>query len=503
MPRFEITSPDGKRFEVTAPDGATQEQVLSYAQSQFAKPPQEPPSTLAVAGNAAVKGAAGFADMFGNAPANAWNVGQAALAYGREALGDNEAFLKTHLFQPPNLAHRGMEAIGLIRPENEPQTAGQRLLDMGMQGAVGALGGPGGVLKSVATGAAAGTAGQVAKEVTGSDAAAVGIGLATPFALRGGGMGAHPSANPVRDATLKEGQQAGYVVPPTSVNPSFFNNRLESLAGKAAVGQEAAARNQAVTNALAARSLGLPSDTPITDAVLNQVRQQAAQPYRDVASLSPMAANALEKLKEARHEVSGHYRHAQMSGDPKALKEAKAWEQKADLYETAIEKMANRAGRQDLVQALADARRTIAKSYDIEKAMNVGDANVSAPIIGSQLDKAGVAAKSGELATIGKMANAFPQVMREGAKIPAAGVSGTDAAASALLGTMGYGAAGPVGLTAAALPLLRGPARALALSGPYQRFATTPGLQPQTLGDTSIQALLASRAIADQQGMHP
>jgi hypothetical protein len=35
---FEITSPDGKRFEVTAPDGATQEQVLSYAQSQFNPP---------------------------------------------------------------------------------------------------------------------------------------------------------------------------------------------------------------------------------------------------------------------------------------------------------------------------------------------------------------------------------------------------------------------------------------------------------------------------------
>jgi hypothetical protein len=38
MPRYEITSPNGKRFEVTAPDGATQEQVLSYAQAQFNPP---------------------------------------------------------------------------------------------------------------------------------------------------------------------------------------------------------------------------------------------------------------------------------------------------------------------------------------------------------------------------------------------------------------------------------------------------------------------------------
>lgn len=36
MPRFEITSPDGKRFEINAPEGATQEQALEFAKSQFA-----------------------------------------------------------------------------------------------------------------------------------------------------------------------------------------------------------------------------------------------------------------------------------------------------------------------------------------------------------------------------------------------------------------------------------------------------------------------------------
>ena len=40
MPRFEITSPEGKRFEITAPEGATQEQVLSYAKSQFSVDPR-------------------------------------------------------------------------------------------------------------------------------------------------------------------------------------------------------------------------------------------------------------------------------------------------------------------------------------------------------------------------------------------------------------------------------------------------------------------------------
>lgn len=38
MPVFEITSPSGETFEVTAPEGASEKDVLSYAQSQFAKP---------------------------------------------------------------------------------------------------------------------------------------------------------------------------------------------------------------------------------------------------------------------------------------------------------------------------------------------------------------------------------------------------------------------------------------------------------------------------------
>jgi len=83
------------------------------------------------------------------------------------------------------------------------------------------------------------------------------------------------------------------------------------------------------------------------------------------------------------------------------------------------------------------------------------------------------------LLTIGKMAEAFPSVMREGARVPSSGVSGTDAAASALLGTVGYGAAGgPAGMAAAALPLLRSPARSLVLSNPYQNFATS-GVNPR------------------------
>src|SRR6185436_5768655 len=88
----------------------------------------EPPSTLAVAGNAVAKGVASTLDMFGNAPTNAFNLGQGVIGYTAEALGHPEVWADRTYGTPPNFAQRGMTALGLIKPENEPQTAGQRIL---------------------------------------------------------------------------------------------------------------------------------------------------------------------------------------------------------------------------------------------------------------------------------------------------------------------------------------------------------------------------------------
>ena len=46
MPSYEVTSPDGKTWEVNAPEGATQDQVLSYAKSQWSA--QSKPAPAAV-----------------------------------------------------------------------------------------------------------------------------------------------------------------------------------------------------------------------------------------------------------------------------------------------------------------------------------------------------------------------------------------------------------------------------------------------------------------------
>lgn len=52
MPKYEISSPDGRKFEITAPEGATQEQVLAYAKSNFGSPtPKQEPVDLGTVGS--------------------------------------------------------------------------------------------------------------------------------------------------------------------------------------------------------------------------------------------------------------------------------------------------------------------------------------------------------------------------------------------------------------------------------------------------------------------
>lgn len=75
MPRFEVTSPDGRTIEVTAPEGATEQQAIAYAQQNWAQllaaqPKKE--SGLLAAGKSGLgslisSGATGLESLFGDA----------------------------------------------------------------------------------------------------------------------------------------------------------------------------------------------------------------------------------------------------------------------------------------------------------------------------------------------------------------------------------------------------------------------------------------------------
>lgn len=445
----------------------------------------EPPSALAVAGNAAWKGLAGVGDMAANV---AGAVGNALIP---------PAFRPGAMQNPVSTA---LTAAGAIKPENEPQTPGQRILDMAVQAGVGTAIAPAagiaGVAKNLAMGAVSGTAAGLTKEATGSDLAAVAAGVAAPLlahAMVGSKANAPIINNPVKSATLKEAQAAGYVVPPSQVKPSFTTNKLEGIAGKAAVRQEASIRNQDVTNQLAAKAIGLPPETQITEGILNSVRAEAGQAYQAVADLSPTAESALNKLREVRQQATLYFKHYDRSADPASLTKAKNLNAEGTLLEYQLEREARTSGHPELIPDLKQARSLIARTHDIERALNIGDGNISARVIGRMLDQG--KPLSGELKVIGRFAQAYPSVTREGASVPAPGVSGTDAFASAALGTMGYGAAGgPAGLIAAGLPLARGPARAAVLSSGYQARLLR---NPPELNQAVLQSILAGRAIAE------
>lgn len=474
MATFDITRPDGRKFRITAPEGATQEEVLAYAQQQFSKP-AEPvkPVTL---------GKEGMAESLRDEYRSRNWADRQLIAAGTALSNAYEGARQ--------LVGRGdrqqIEANNVIRKENP--VAGF-VGDVALYGALPVARTMGG---AVATGATMGvlnpseaesTAGVVQDKaistavggVTGAVGQVIGNALTNNLANKTAQAATQKGQNSVRDATLAQAQAAGYVMPKSSVNPTFVSNRLEGVAGKAALKQEATARNQLVTNELARKVLGLSSDTPIDEAALNSFRSSVSGPYQEVAALNPRAASAWERLREVRAESKLYWNHANRTADPASVKKAQALDQTAETLENLIDKVATRAGKPDLVPRLREARQRLAQSYDIEKALNPATGDVSARVFGKMLNDG--KPLSGELETIGKMALAFPQFVGDGVKSPAAGVSKLEGVASVLMGTAGGTAMGPAGVGMAALPFASPAVRSALLSRFMQR-GIAPAYQP-------------------------
>lgn len=297
--------------------------------------------------------------------------------------------------------------------------------------------------------------------------------------------------NSLRDQTLREGRNAGYVVPPSKMGAGPLSNALESLGGKAAMGQESALRNQGVTTQLAKKDVELPKDSPLSMPALEAQRNRLASPYREVAGLSQEAASTLEKLKQVRFDTNAYFKHYDVSADPASLAKARSLSEESKALEKALEGFAKAAGKPQLVQELRDARMNIAKTFDVERALNVATGDVSAPVLGRMIDQG--KQLSGGLATAGRFQQAFPHEMREGASVPPP-VAGALAPITALgLGMGGFQVGGPLGALAGAVPFLRAPTRSLLLSDMYQNAmmpnygpAMNPAPAPQLLYQLGI-----------------
>lgn len=359
------------------------------------------------------------------------------------------------------------------------------LLDAIRTGGMSANGykGAGGMLTRAAGGAVNGaaTAGIVSPEDAPTGAMIGGaFPVATKLAGEAGNLAGRvfgpgaPAANPTKLQTARESMDAGYVLPPNMLKPTFGNSVIESISGKQATQQFASTKNTEVTEKLTRKALGIADDVPLTQGTMEDLRKTAGKAYADVSSLSGQAAADLEALKLARNEAQGWFNAYNRSASPADLAKAKDFRAQADLLETALEGHAKTAGRDSLVPALREARKQIAKTYTVGRALNDASGTVDARIFGRLYEK-GKPLSDG-LDTAGRFASAFPKAAMSPQQVGSPGAHNLKAGMSAAMGGAGFLGAGPVGMAAAALPFVAPPlARSVMFSKGAQRGLLNQG----------------------------
>lgn len=366
--------------------------------------------------------------------------------------------------------------------------------------------------KNAGLGALAGGAGQLAGQ-------GIGVVAKRYAAAKAASAAAQKATNQVKDATAAMAKDAGYVIPPTQINPSKINQMLEGFAGKITTGQSASIKNQEVTNRMVKSALGLAPDEPITPQALTAIRNEAGRAYEALRGAGQIAADAqysddLGRIvakyqgagkdfpELAKNEIADTVANLQKDafasdsaldaisilrekadkafrGGDKSF--GRAYKQMADSIESLIERNIAATGDDGaaLLKDFRDARQLIAKTYSVESALNPATGNVNAKKLAQQLSKG--KPLSGELKQVGQFAQAFPTAAQEvTSSMP--GVSPLDFGTAAITS----GATGNPGLLAMVTgrPLARG----AILSGPYQRVMTTPSYAPG-LGVLSANAL--------------
>lgn len=267
--------------------------------------------------------------------------------------------------------------------------------------------------------------------------------------------------NPEAFETLKRARDAGYVVPPSSVNPTFTNRLAESVPGKIAVAQEASNANQGITEALARRAIGLPEGTPLTAEATKAVRAKAYQQgYLPVAQIGEVATdssfgaaldsigakytgaansfpaavrndvgNLIESLKVSRFNSSDALQMSQILRDEASAAYSAgdagigaAKRAAAKAIEDQIERSLMGGGKSSgqVLQGFRDARELMAKSHSVENAIREGTGTIDAKALARQL-QAGEPL-SGDLATIARFANTFEKANQRPGQVAGPGV---------------------------------------------------------------------------------
>jgi hypothetical protein len=254
-----------------------------------------------------------------------------------------------------------------------------------------------------------------------------------------------PAADLVRQQTLAASQKAGYVVPPATTNPTIKNKVFESIGGKIATAQDAAAKNQEVTNTLSKRALGLSEDAPLTAESLGVLRKEAGEAYKTLRSVGAVELDdaSIKAMDTVAAKFAGSkLKDAMGSGSdiPKIVQALKEEKLTGDAAVDAIDRLRELAGKAyasgdkgqgaayrklsetienlmeknlsgEALKNFKDARQLIAKTYSVEGAYNPSAGNVVGTKLAAQLSKG--KPLSGDLLTAAKFGQAFPKAARE------------------------------------------------------------------------------------------
>ena len=318
---------------------------------------------------------------------------------------------------------------------------------------------------------------------------------------------------PALSKTQQAAQRAaadGYVLPPTQANPSLLNRFAEGFAGKIRTQQTASTFNQETSNRLAKRAVGLADEADLSDASLEAVRKNAGKAYAAIEkSPAPLKATprytaqinklgddwaraadefpdlvkndailglrqsllkeemtpsgAIAVVRKLRFDAKANLRAA----EPEKRALGFAQRRAADAVDELIETNLSRAGQKKLAESYKQARVLIAKTYDVEAALNDTTGNVSARHLGALLDRG--APLTGELRRVAQFAKAFPKAAQNVDTIGSqTAISPLDTAAAGI----GAAASGRPEILGAMVG--RPAVRSAILSGPYQRAAVVP-----------------------------
>lgn len=484
------------------------------------------------------RGIAGLVGLPVDTAENVINLGKAGIGTIATALGkpDLAPALSKGSFGGSEHIASLLNKADINTQNPNPQDMPSRMLNVGGQVIGGSMVPGARILPTAGAATAAAITNEVAPEYTGVAAMAPSLAQRAYTDTRAKTLTRQQSENSLRDKVATESRGAGYTIPPTQTNPTIANRALEGIAGKLTTAQQASANNAQTTNTLAKRSLGLPVDKPITEEALGSIRETAGQAYEavkkygaslnlkfkpdiqfsqsvdnlgreyskaakefpeiagndEVTSLKTSLTNknispeaAIELSKKLRFDASVNFK----SDNPAKAELAHAQRNAAAAIEDFVDRRLAMSGKPELISEFRKARQIIARSYDVESALNSDTGNVSAQRLATLANKGKPLGK--ELQTAASFSNAFPKAAQRPEQMGSLpGWSPLDAYA----GAAGVGGAllSPYML---GISIARPAIRSGLLSRPYQSAMGSPSYSPALSQPEGVLALLARQSV--------